>query len=66
MPSLLLPKKINSPFDRRLVEQISPALVHLFQEESAAGPGDAVLQRSAQVPAACPPMAQNCNETAQV
>lgn len=66
MPSLLLPKKINSPFDRRLVEQISPALVHLFQEESAAGPGDAVLQRSAQVSAACPPMAQNCNETAQV
>lgn len=47
-------------------QQICPALVHLFQEESEAGPGDAVLQRSAQVPAACPPMAQNCNETAQV
>lgn len=42
-------------FYRRLVEEICPALVHPFQEELAAGPGVAVLQRSSQVPAACPP-----------
>lgn len=32
VPSLLLPENINSPLGRRLVEQICPALVHLFRK----------------------------------